>query len=199
MTILSSKTAAILGGRCSKAVTVFGAAFLLFFTACAPELVPFSQKIMDEAKISDSDLKRVQFYLSEDVVLGRQITEGSGGVESGGRLRIERGKRIEEVVIRRGTPGVLLFKPDGKPNHFAIGFDDKSDKRFLMFGPNPKQGGQFVLLATRWEGKNGEIRYDDRTFFVQGDAAAFARLMVDLRKINKTEISSSRAKGRRVE
>ena len=172
------------------------ALFLVLITAasCGPNLRPFTQNLYDQYQWSDNELERIQFYLSDDVVLTRQLTGGSSEIISG-EIKIIDGRKVEQVVIRRGTPGVLLFKP--KQNRFAIGFESNADERYLIFGPNPKAGDRYSLLASDWNRRDGTVTYDGRKWSVNS-GSAFSSLMVDLKKINKVENSSRTAGGRRV-
>ena len=171
-------------------------AFLLVITAigCSPELRPFTTNILQEGGWSDSDLQKIQFYLSDDIVIRRNLSEGTSEITSG-TIKIVKGVRVEEVRIRKGTPGTFLFRAD--KNHFAIGFDAASDKRYLMFGANPKRQGSYVLLASEWKDRLGKVRYDDRFYFAE-EESAWAGLLVDLKKIQKVEINSRVERGRKV-
>jgi hypothetical protein len=163
--------------------------------SCSPELRPFTANIYKEGGWSDSELKRIQFYLSDDIIIHRKITEGSSEIISGS-IKMVRGEKIEEVRIPRGTKGEYLFKANN--DNFAIGFDATSDKRYLMFGPNPKRSGAYVLLASEWKDRRGKVRYDDKFYFTD-EGGTWANLMVDMRKIKKVEVASKTVRGRRVE
>jgi hypothetical protein len=179
--------------RIIQCLGILGIAIAL--QSCGPELRPFTRNVLQEGGWSDNDLKKIQFYLSDDVVIRRNLTEGSSEITSG-TIKIMKGVKVEEVRIRRGTPGVYLFK--AKEDNFAIGFDGSSDKRFLMFGPNPKQRGTYVLLASEWKDRQGKVRYDDKFYFTD-EGGALANLLVDLKKIKKVEVNSSTVRGRKVD
>ena len=164
-------------------------------SSCSPELRPFTSNLLKEGEWSDNDLRKIQFYLSNDLVISRALTGGTSEITSG-TIKMVKGEKVEEVRIPQGTPGVFLFRSD--KDHFAIGFDGASDKRYLMFGPNPKQRGAYVLLASEWKDRQGKVRFDDKFYFTNPDGA-WANLMVDLRKIKKVEITSNTVRGRRVE
>lgn len=174
--------------------------FLMFvlmglLSSCATELRPFTNNLLKEGNWSDSELKKIQFYLSNDLVISRVLTGGMSEITSG-TIKMVKGQKVEEVRIPRGTPGVFLFRAND--DHFAIGFDGSSDKRYLMFGPNPKQKGTYVLLASEWENRRGRVRFDDKYYFTNPDGA-WANLMVDVRKIRTVEIKSNTVRGRKVE
>jgi hypothetical protein len=164
-------------------------------TSCSPELRPFTSKLLDEGGWRDNDLKKIQFYVSDDIVIRRKITDGSTEISSG-TIKMVKGVNVEEVRIKRGTPGIFLFRV--KEDKFAVSFDGTSDKRYLMFGPNPKRRGEYVLLASEWQDKKGKVRYDEKFYFTDGESA-WANLMVDLKKFKKVDVSSNTAKGRKVE
>ncbi len=163
-------------------------------SSCSPQLTPFTQNLYEQNQWSDDDLKQIQFYLSEDIVLRRNISSGSTEIVSG-EIKMVDGKKVEEVVIRRGTPGIMLFKP--KEKRIAVSFEDGNDSRFLMFGPNPKARNRYVLLASDWDRKKGKITYDDKAYYTSG-SNAYATLMVDLKRTRKVSVRSRTAKGRKL-
>ncbi|MBL7816408.1 MAG: hypothetical protein JNL70_15415 [Saprospiraceae bacterium] len=174
----------------------FAAFFIISLSSCGRELRPFTTNILREGNWSDSELSKIQFYLSDDIVIRRKLTEGSNEISSGGSIKIVKGEKVEEVRVKAGTPGVFLFRAND--NHFAIGFDATNDKRYLMFGANPKRQGSYVLLASEWKDRYGKVRYDDRFFFTD-EQSAIASLLVDFRKIRHTEVSSRTERGRKVQ
>ena len=168
--------------------------FALVLASCSPRLTPFTQQLYEESNWSKADLKKIQFYLSEDIRLKRSLTGGSSEIVNG-KIKIENGREIEEVVIPKMTPGVFVFSP--KEDRFAISFED-SDARFLMFGPNPKNGNRYVLLASEWKGRTGTVKYDEKEWGVNADDA-IANLLVDLKKVRKTTVSTRTAGGRKID
>lgn len=176
-------------------VILFFSLVILGLSSCSKSLSPFTQKLYDTNKWSESELKKIQFYLSDDIVLRRQISSGSSEIVSG-EIKMVDGKQVEEVLIKKGTPGVVIFLP--KENRFAVSFENDGDRRFLIFGPNPKQGGRYTLRAKEWKRRQGKVTYEDKTYMTQGESA-FASLMVDLKKIRNVSVSSRRAGGRKID
>lgn len=161
-------------------------------SSCSPTLSPFTQRLYEENDWSESELKRVQFYLSKDIVLRREASRASSRIEEG-TIKIRDGQKVEEVVIRSGTPGVLVFMP--KENRFAISFED--DNKFLMFGPNPKAGDRYVLLASDWNNRQGKVSYGDGKYWVDANNG-IASLMVDLKRVRNTSVKSRTVDGRKI-
>lgn len=168
---------------------------VLSLSSCSPTLTPFTQRLYDTYRWNESDLRQIQFYLSEDIVLRRQYSGGSSEIIAG-EIKVVEGREVEEVFIPRGTPGIFLFSP--KSNRFAISFEDRGDDRYLMFGPNPRAGDRYVLLASSWDRQLGTVTYDGRKFDVDS-RSAFAALMVDLKKVRRVSTQSRVVKGRRVD
>jgi hypothetical protein len=167
---------------------------LFSFVACSPSLTPFTERIHNELDFSEDDLQKIQFYLSEDIVLTRNL----GGEESritDGKIKVVNGREVEEIVFEKGTPGILLFTP--KRERLAISFEVGGNDKYLMFGPNERAGGRYVLLAKEWRKSRGKVSYNGKTYET-GSSSAYSSLMVDIDKYRKVSYQSSKAKGRKV-
>jgi len=153
--------------------------------SCSPQLSVFDRKLYESHSWSDDDLKRIQFYLSEDLTLYRYLDEEGGTTITSGQIKMVDGRKTEQIFFPQRTPGVFLFRP--KDEHFAISFEDKGNDYYLTFGPNPKYGGQYMLLATEWDRKTGKVTYAGKKFYTS--SAEIPRLLVNLKKTryNKTE------------
>jgi len=174
---------------------IYLALSLVVFSSCSPRLTPFTQDLYDENGWSDDDLKKIQFYLSEDIILRRGVTEGSSTISSG-KIKIVNGKKIEETKIKKGTPGVFLFRP--KENRFAVSFES-GENRFLIFGPSRRNDGKYTLRAAEWdkEMQQGQVTYNNKKYYTPSKSA-YATLLVDLKKVRNNSIKSRTAKGRTV-
>lgn len=171
----------------------FGLLGIFLLSSCGPTLKPFTKSLYEEYDWSERDLQNVQFYLSNDIVLTRKATGYETSIKEG-KIRVKEGKKVEKVVIKRGTPGVIVFIP--KKNRFAVSFD-KDDNKFLMFGPDRKAQGRFVLLAQDWEKNRGELTYNNERYFTTSESA-LAHLMVDIKAAAKVRYSKEKATGRTV-
>jgi len=180
----------------------YGFRFSLFIisavliTACATgsQKRSFSQQFYKDSGLSQEDLKRVQFYLDRDVVLYRVINSSESRVE-GGKITVRGGQNVEEIVIRRGTKGALVFMP--KDDRLGISFDAKDDQKYLMFGPNPNNGNRYSLLASDWENGIGYVTYGSSRWKAS-KPNAFASLLVDHNSMRKTSVVTEIPKGREV-
>lgn len=168
---------------------------LMFVASCAPSLRYYTKEIHDDSRWSASELRKIQFYLSGDIILWRDINMGES-VITNGKIKMVDGRKVEEVIIRRGTPGVFLFSPS--KNHYAISFDPESDAKYLVFGPSDKAGERYVLLAKEWGKRYGKVTYGDKIYRTPAESA-FAFLMVNVTKTQTTNVKSERPSGRRVD
>ncbi len=172
---------------------LFAAAILITtFTSCK-KLVPYTDALKVKNSWSDDDIKRIQFYVSEDIVLQRQLNSGNTEIVDG-KIKMVDGKQVEEIIIRRGTPGILTNIP--RSQKLEISFE-KSDSYSLSFGANADQNNKFILLASNWNGRIGKVSYNGKEYFTSPESA-YSILLVDLRKIDETRYNQRVAKGRKV-
>ncbi len=176
-----------------KAKIILYLALVVFASSCAPSLSPFTQDIYDEYRFSEKELKHVQFFLSRDIVLFKEIKKGTKIID-GGKIKIRNGREVEEIVFKKGTPGVLIFLP--KDDRFAVSFEE-TDDRYLIFGPNPRADDRYVLLAKDWNRQTGKVSYDNDIYQTSSESA-YAALMVDLKKISQASYKTKVAEGRKI-
>jgi len=177
-----------------KLVKLFSLMTVIVLTSsCSKTLTYFTDDIYAENNWNESELKQIQYYLSEDIRLERVYGTGGSDIQDG-QIKIKSERKVDEVIIKKGTPGILVFSP--KSNRFALSFDEDPDK-YLMFGPNEKANGRYVLLAKKWKKRGGIISYGGVEYRTTSDSA-YAALMVDISKARKTSKKSKTASGRRV-
>lgn len=161
--------------------------------SCAKQYSVLTDDMIQEYGWTESELKQMQFYLSEDIVLQKIQSGGMTDIQDG-RVNVTSGKKVEEIVIKRGTPGVLLFMP--KSDRMAVAFED-GEERFLMFGPNPKERDRYVLLGAMWNERGGVITYNGEKYVTPVESS-WVNLLVDLKSTYKEQRRSRVAHGRTV-
>lgn len=168
--------------------------FGLSLFSCSKSYTVFTQKMYDEFDWTEDELRAIQFYLTDDIVLRRGLS-GSESKISEGKIRTIDGRKMEEVVFKKGTPGVLLFTP--KTNRFAISFEEGEDK-FLIFGPSKRSAsGKYLLRGKSWGKKYGEVTYNGKVYKTTSESA-FAGLAVDLKRARKVSYKSKTVGGRKI-
>jgi hypothetical protein len=165
----------------------------LFAVSCSPVYSYFTDDLYQDQKWSQEDVQRIQFYLSEDIVLSRTLADDQSKIKEG-KITIQNDSRVEQLVLKSGTPGTLVMMP--KENRFGVSFEN-DDQAYLMFGPNPKVENHYCLLAQSWEQDYGEIHYKDNLYHV-GAESADACLMIELKKTGNEEHVSQTVSGRKL-
>ena len=163
-------------------------------SSCSKKLTYFTEDLYESYNWDKEDMKRIQFYVSQDVHLYRSGGSDNSTIEDG-KIKLNSQERIEEIIIEKGTPGTLVFTPD--TDRFAVSFDDPGE--YLMFAPSEKMSGRFVLRAKKWNkrGKGGIVSYGGKEYSTTSDAA-YAALLVDVKKAKKSIVTSEKASGSRV-
>lgn len=174
---------------------IFALGLASVLTSCSPQLTPMTSRMVDDMNWSDDEFRRIQFYLSDDIVLYREAKSGDASIREG-KITVVNGRKVEQIIFEKGTPGVFEFSPKG--DNVAISFEDGGENRYLMFGPSPKFNDRYVLLAKEWDRRQGKITYDGQVYNTSSESA-FAALMVDLKRAKKSTVKSRRAEGRKVE
>lgn len=93
--------------------------------------VPFTHELRTEHGLTDDEVKNLQFYVSHDVTLRREIESGGRKVTPGHKLLLISGKQIEEVVIPAKTPGVAVKVG---PRAVAVSFQPGTALIFALKG-----------------------------------------------------------------
>lgn len=163
-------------------------------TSCSKRLTYFTNDIQREYNLSEQDLKRVQFYLSEDIVLQKRRS-GDNTRISDGKIKAVDKSKVEEIVFKKGTPGILEFMP--KSDRLAISFESGNGDKFLMFGPNERANGKYILLAKDWNRNTGVITYNGQDYTTTSESA-YASLLVDIKSARRVSVERRNADGRKV-
>ncbi|AKT37863.1 hypothetical protein [Chondromyces crocatus] len=103
-------------------------------TGCGPRLVPFTHELRMQHGLTAKDLKNLQFYVSHEITLRREVESGGSQVTPGHKLLLVSGKTIEEVVIKKHTPGVATQITNSTVSvSFEPGFS-------MLFAASPEPG-----------------------------------------------------------
>jgi hypothetical protein len=153
----------------------------LFFVSCSP-LTPYTAQVKSEYGISDEDVEKIQFYISKDVVIYR-AESGAQTQTTGGEVVVSSDRNTEQVVIEKGTKGILE-KLEG--NKIAIRFEP-GDGKYLYFVSNSFQGRH--VLEANWRNNVGELAYGGHKYYATASSRdAFLQFRVKkFKRDNKTK------------
>lgn len=171
------------------------AIFLVVATSCSQKII-FTAKLRNKLENQDIDLKDVQFYNSDKIELKRTEEKPEELSVSSGAVKIEEGKTIEEIVIKKETPGVCV---EAKPYQLNISFENGNNK-YLKFGRKTRGplDDKFKLYAKKWKTQEGEIIYGDTLYTTSKDAAD-TYLMVEKDQVYELIREKRVAEGRTIE
>lgn len=128
----------------------------------------------------------LQYFVSERLVLQREATSRDGAVAQG-HIKVRRGRFIEQVIVRRKTPGVAV---DWGDDWVAVSFEADSA---VVFGLDDTQGvadGNIYHLRTRRDPQGGPATVTMRGQQYEIRSGHNARLMV--RRDSRTKRSRRR-------
>jgi hypothetical protein len=153
-----------------------GVVLLGLLAAVAPigcsNLVPLRREQVVEFQ---NQLPKIQFYISDEVVLSRVLQSEERKISREHQIRIERGKKIEEIHIPAYTPGVLAPTGSRIPDVLLVYFEEPSPElpRALAFRHDPAQ------LTYRLDHNDWKVQYEGREFTV----VTSGHLLVDVDQI----------------
>lgn len=129
----------------------------VLLTSCARRTA-FTKTMKDEGEFSDLQLSKIQFYISDAILLYESKADS--------KIHIVDGKIIqnsltesEMIVIKENTPGILTRLD--KQNNLGISFET-ADGKVLMF---TILGDTYNLAADEWTGGIGKLQYGDKTYY----------------------------------
>ena len=146
------------------------------FSSCSRK-VAFTSNIQNEYKFSEDNLKKIQFYTSDEIVLVRTKKEGNVTVEQG-TLLIKNEDNVEKIIIKKNTPCVLEKVIDN--NKFLYSFEYGAN-RVLLFGND--SNGYYSLMAKEWKNKVGEVKYTDKSYLTVNGNVYLLIKVKNLRKL----------------
>ncbi len=166
--------------------------FPLLF-GCATK-VPFTHELRSEYNLAPDDLRRLQYYLSDTVVLQREVGNDEI-VTVNRRVKIRRESSVEQVVIRRRTPGVAV----GSGTHsLDVSFEHGNQIKFgIDNDAKVRRGGVYqMMLPTTKDGQENVI-YGGATYS-NTNYSSDVYILVVLQELEKFRKISRRVKGRRL-
>lgn len=165
----------------------------IIFTSCAPTRVPFTQQLRDAYKINVEELKSLQFYTSNHLVLRRAEME-SKKETSGGELTVSKDQVLEEIVIKAGTPCVIRDVVDG--NRVTVSFEQGTNK-YLVFGSIRNTDGYYTLQALDWDKGKGRVNYGEQIYLTsEGSRDIF--LVLTMKSLEQFKLDQKVIKGQTV-
>lgn len=170
---------------------------LVFLLASCGAKVAYTDQIKEDFNLyTEAHMKKVQFYISQTIVLQRVKQTGGQGTTSDGALVTNSNREENRITIQAQTPGI--FESYGKNNEMLIRFE-VGQGRYLSFKVRQanNSNAKYYLEATWDMNKGGELMYGNEKYTVESYAGN-AYLMVMLKKLQKTKRQDRVVKGLKV-
>ena len=160
----------------TQRASILGTALVasLMLTGCASTMVPFTHEIKTQHELSNDDLKELQFYVSNNVKLRRELHTKTRTIDNG-NLKLHAGKSVEEVVIEELTPGVAIAVDD---TSIKISFEEGASLNFSLrtgepqpLVKEPPSLGGFATPPNPFPGDHDQS--DEPVIFVDSDLGNF--------------------------
>lgn len=157
-------------------------------TGCASHIA-FTQELREEYNLTDDELKNLQFYTSDKIVLERELISADREVSSSHILVTKQGKQIDQVIIKKGTPGITI---SSTPSTLDISFEEGS---FLLFSCGLDQKGEYEIYVTNRRMGNGELTFEDQVYLAI-DRSTYTYLLISKESLLAVEKSRRVLSGR---
>lgn len=167
---------------------------ILFSSSCNKKAY-FSSDIRKNLESQNIDLKKIQYFIDNDIVLSREIACEAAKV-SRGKVIIENGKYFENIILRANTKGICTIT---YPDRIQISFE-KGENKTLTFATPKTLGNHRVYQLSNddiYGNFSNTVNYDGNLYtLVMKDY--FPRLMIEKQLIEKENRENRTMKGRRV-
>ena len=183
--------------RIPSVILCFIGPILLFSCSSSRKnFVPFTRDLQSKLEKENIDLRQVQFYIDQKLILSRNLGDQKVEVKSG-VVKPENGKYTNDVIIPAFTPGICNNTDN---NRLMISFEKGNND--LAFGPGSGYTfNQFVLYGSEWKNGTAAVTYDSNKFRARcgtcSDVAS-ATLVIRKSELDKMEKKSRTLKGRTV-
>ncbi|HHZ63884.1 MAG TPA: hypothetical protein EYN51_00020 [Flavobacteriales bacterium] len=166
----------------------------LILSSCSPK-IPFTQSIREQYKLKENDLKVLQFYNSHEIVLNRAQKSAQEQETVEGTLTITNDRSLEQIVIKAGTPGVVLKVPG--TTTMGVSFE-VGDETALVFGTSVKGDNErYSLMAPEWENNRGKIQYAGKLYYTSRGSGG-VHLLFKMQRLSKYIRKQRVVKGRKI-
>ena len=166
---------------------------IILLSACAPKHI-LNKQVIQENRLTNDILDRTQFYNTRDIVLTRYEQGQQENSTLKGKVTVNLGREVEQVVIRTETPGRIVQHLDG--DRIAVSFE-ADESNFLVFGPSSTDPHTYELQAKQWQNGRGVVEYGGRTYYTNPDASN-CRLVFKLQKNFQQKTNTRIAKGNKL-
>src|SRR3984957_8737466 len=146
--------------RISSVILCFIGSVLVFSCSSSrKDFVPFTKDLRAKLEKENIDLRQVQFYVDQKLVLSRNLGDQKVVVKSG-VVKLENGQYMNDVIIPAFTPGIC---DNTENDRLMINFEKGNNN--LAFGPGSGYTfNEYVLYGTEWRNGTAAVTFDSNKF-----------------------------------
>ena len=144
----------------------------------ASELVPFTYQLQIKNRLTEDELKKLQYYVSDTITLNREVTSIDPNQIINGKLISKSGKIIDEVIVNALTKGIAL---GNSKFVIAISFEEGNSFNFGVVDEFDQRA--YGLFARSWSGKIGIIDFAGFQYSAINESYK-ATLLIDAESLN---------------
>ncbi len=164
---------------------------ILFLASCSNKIY-YTRELNTKVSQRGLTIHKIQFYVSKKIVMKRILPQNNAELANG-EIRFEDGKLIDQVIIKKNTPGTCEFIDNG---FMFMSFEEGSNK-LLKFNPN--DNGQYYELFINQDPANfRKVVYDTAQYVIQ-TGADNARLWVKKNQDYILKVTNRVAEGKKVD
>lgn len=189
----------------NKVIGLVAIATMILTSSCK---VTFTRDLRSQIEAQGLNLKKIQYYNSQAIVLKRVLSTNETKVASG-EVRLENGVNIEQIVIKKNTPGVC----DSISGDLMYVRFEQGNDRLLVFKNNAY--GDYEMKAERWDSKTvgantnqgyaqfyelnkGEVNYEGKKFYTNTSLAK-PKLKIKKKETNNVSVKRRKASGVKID
>lgn len=138
-----------------------GIIFLVVFwlAGCSSDHIAFTQKIRSHYQLGSEELKKLQFYISDEVAFKKSMQSPELYVIQKGKLYTKEQAILDEVIVKKHTPGIAVgeFFSDYE---LAISFEEGADLPFKATAQN----GYYHLKRIGDDNRAMQLNYQGQSY-----------------------------------
>ncbi|HEY1190921.1 MAG TPA: hypothetical protein VGE74_25035 [Gemmata sp.] len=156
---------------------------------------PLTEAVIAEHKLTDMDLKSVQFYIAGTLNLTQKVKKEDKREIVGGKLVQTAGETIHELLVEKGTPGLYVKTTgSGSSRVIHIAFEKESILQFTL------NNGKYQLVGAPQSNGAYKVKFDGcpNEFDLPASDYANAYLLIDRESVNDVTTVREKLSGRKL-
>ncbi|MFY8128526.1 MAG: hypothetical protein ACOVMM_09110 [Chitinophagaceae bacterium] len=160
----------------------------------ADSLIPFTRELYYRLKERNLDIRKLQFFIDQTIVLSRGTDNGNLDIQ-GGKIVNKYGINENKIELLALTPGIVeAIEPDG----LRVSFEQGSNLKFINNAFSPVH---FIFSGANWSNGTAEVNYRNTIYRASCGtcgSVAEAKLVVRQKDIDNNDVKTYTIPGRTI-